>query len=1036
MKFVKERVNVICQELARLSISQKIKITDMQVKNGCYITPAEADASKEPWTSFDTVNDRWYGPDKHYWFRTTITIPESFDGKNLWMRVHAGLDDWDDGRNPQFLLFANGEVIQGMDINHREVLVRENAKAGEKIQLDLQSYTGTLHSEFRLLADLEEHDAKIEEIYYDLIVPMQGLNRMDEDNKTRLDLETALTNTINLLDLRKPYSKEFYASIEEAEKCIQEEIYEKMGGWDEVVATCIGHTHIDVAWLWTIDQVRQKSCRSFATVLKLMEEYPNYHFMSSQPKLYSFVKERHPEVYEKIRQRVKEGRWEPEGGMWVEADCNLTSGESLVRQFLFGKRFFKEEFGVDNKILWLPDVFGYSAAMPQILKKCGIDYFMTTKLAWNEFNKVPYDTMNWEGIDGSEVFTHMITTLGVGQPETSFFTTYNGMLHPDAIMGGWDRYQNKDINNDILISYGYGDGGGGPTRRMLETSKRMEKGIKGVPKVRQAFARTYFDELHEKVKDSKRLPTWIGELYFEFHRGTYTSMARNTRGNRKSEYAMMELELLSVLAENAGKAYPTEELNRMWEMILTNQFHDILPGSSIHEVYEQTKKEYAEIAETSAKLIGERMEALCGTKDESVTVWNTLGHRRNDVVVLGETAAEAMTDGTTVYPVQQTKDGAIVYAENLPSKGYQVLRPTSGAAAETPFAVTEAGEGYTLETPFYTIQIDANGEFTSLFDKENDREVLQSGTTGNELRIYEDKPLQYSAWNLDIFHTEKSWKVEGVRRMEWTENGPVRATLEIEREVMDTVIRQQIHFYAKDRRIDFETYVDWKFAEHVLKVHFPVDVHSDEATFDIQFGNVTRKLHTNTSWDQARFEVCGHKWADISEGSYGVSLMNDCKYGYSMKNRVMTQTLIKSGTEPNLTADQEEHFFTYSLYPHAGTWREAGTEQEALNLNVPAKAVAGAAEKDRMEFLSVDKRDVVLETVKKAEDGDGVIVRLYEVENARTKVTLHCAEAIASAEETDLLENPIEGALGVKENEIELTIKPYEIRTIRIRTAK
>ncbi len=471
-------------------------------------------------------------------------------------------------------------------------------------------------------------------------------------------------------------------------------------------------------------------------------------------------------------------------------------------------------------------------------------------------------------------------------------------------------------------------------------------------------------------------------------------------------------------------------------MILTNQFHDILPGSSIHEVYEQTKKEYAEIAETSAKLIGERMEALCGTKDESVTVWNTLGHRRNDVVVLGETAAEAMTDGTTVYPVQQTKDGAIVYAENLPSKGYQVLRPTSGAAAETPFAVTEAGEGYTLETPFYTIQIDANGEFTSLFDKENDREVLQSGTTGNELRIYEDKPLQYSAWNLDIFHTEKSWKVEGVRRMEWTENGPVRATLEIEREVMDTVIRQQIHFYAKDRRIDFETYVDWKFAEHVLKVHFPVDVHSDEATFDIQFGNVTRKLHTNTSWDQARFEVCGHKWADISEGSYGVSLMNDCKYGYSMKNRVMTQTLIKSGTEPNLTADQEEHFFTYSLYPHAGTWREAGTEQEALNLNVPAKAVAGAAEKDRMEFLSVDKRDVVLETVKKAEDGDGVIVRLYEVENARTKVTLHCAEAIASAEETDLLENPIEDALDVKENEIELTIKPYEIRTIRIRTAK
>ena len=1036
MDFLDKRVGVICNELKKLKVKQVFPLTQWEYKEGSFIYPEDALKDEAAWENFDCKTMHWYGKDRHYWFRTTYTVPEELEGKSIWIRISSQIDEWDDGTNPQFIVFVNGEVYQGIDMNHRECLITRSGKAGETLTIDLQAYTGIMHEEFALRTQIEEIDAEIEKLYYDLWVPLAAFSRMEADDKNRKDIEHVLNETINLLDLRTPYSEDFYRSVREASAYIRKALYEDMAGYEDVIATCIGHTHIDVAWWWTVAQTREKVGRSFATVLKLMDEYPNYKFMSSQPQLYAFLKERYPELYEKAKQRIKEKRWEPEGGMWVEADCNLTSGESLVRQFLFGKRFFKEEFGVDNKILWLPDVFGYSAAMPQILKKCGIDYFMTTKLAWNEFNKVPYDTMNWEGIDGSEVFTHMITTLGVGQPETSFFTTYNGMLHPDAIMGGWDRYQNKDINNDILISYGYGDGGGGPTRRMLETSKRMEKGIKGVPKVRQAFARTYFDELHEKVKDSKRLPTWIGELYFEFHRGTYTSMARNKRGNRKSEYAMMELELLSVLAEKAGKAYPTEELNRMWEMILTNQFHDILPGSSIHEVYEQTKKEYAEIAETSAKLIGERMEALCGTKDESVTVWNTLGHRRNDVVVLGETAAEAMTDGTTVYPVQQTTDGAIVYAENLPSKGYQVLRPTSGAAAETPFAVTEAGEGYTLETPFYTIQIDANGEFTSLFDKENDREVLQSGTTGNELRIYEDKPLQYSAWNLDIFHTEKSWKVEGVRRMEWTENGPVRATLEIEREVMDTVIRQQIHFYAKDRRIDFETYVDWKFAEHVLKVHFPVDVHSDEATFDIQFGNVTRKLHTNTSWDQARFEVCGHKWADISEGSYGVSLMNDCKYGYSMKNRVMTQTLIKSGTEPNLTADQEEHFFTYSLYPHAGTWREAGTEQEALNLNVPAKAVAGAAEKDRMEFLSVDKRDVVLETVKKAEDGDGVIVRLYEVENARTKVTLHCAEAIASAEETDLLENPIEGALGVKENEIELTIKPYEIRTIRIRTAK
>lgn len=666
--------------------------------------------------------------------------------------------------------------------------------------------------------------------------------------------------------------------MEAAEAHIQEAVYEKMGGYEEVIATCIGHTHIDVAWLWTVDQVRQKSCRSFATVLKLMEEYPDYHFMSSQPKLYSFVKERHPEMYQRIKDRVKEGRWEPEGGMWVEADCNLTSGESLVRQFQFGKRFFKEEFGVENKILWLPDVFGYSAALPQIMKKCGIEYFMTTKLAWNEFDKHPYDSFLWEGIDGSRIFTHLITTLGVGQSESSFFTTYNGMLHPDAIMGGWNRYQNKDINNDILVCFGYGDGGGGPTRDM------------------------------------------------------------------------MELELLSVLAEMTGKeapAYPKSELDRMWELILTNQFHDILPGSSIKEVYDQTKKEYADIEKTSGELIDERLASLTDEKEEAITVWNTLGHERNDLVELSAFNGSALTDGVDVYPVQKTADGAVAYVKRIPSKGYVVLRSAEAAPEKETFRIEErpAG-GFCLETPFYEIAINDQGEFTSLFDKENDRQVLQDGKAGNELRIYEDKPLCYSNWNTDIFHQEKSWRVENVRSMEWLENGPVRATLQVERELMGTVIRQKIHFYGEDRRIDFETYVDWKFSEHLLKVHFPVDVHTDEATYDIQFGNLTRKIHENTSWDLAKFEVCGHKWADLSEGDYGVSLMNDCKYGFSMKHRVMTQTLIKSGTEPNPHTDQEEHFFTYSLYPHKGTWKTGGTVREALNLNVKARAVKGAAEKE------------------------------------------------------------------------------------------
>ena len=1028
MKFAKERANVICSQLRNFSTIQKKKITDWKVKEGKFVDVKMAGESELPWKEFDAEKDRWFGPDKHYWFRTETVVPEEFDGKPLWIRIHTGIDHWDDGQNPQFLLFINGEVIQGCDINHREVFVTPCAKAGTSYQIDVQSYTGTLFTEFHFIVDFEEIDPKIQALYYDIQVPLWGLNRMDEDSKIRLDLETELNNTVNLIDLRKVYSKEFYASIDDASAYIKKAIYEDMAGFDDVIATCIGHTHIDVAWLWTVDQVRQKSCRSFATVLKLMDEYPNYKFMSSQPQLYKFVQERHPELYQKIKERVAEGRWEPEGGMWVEADCNLTSGESLIRQFLFGKRFFKEEFGVDNHILWLPDVFGYSAALPQIMKKCGIDYFMTTKLAWNEFNKVPYDTMNWEGIDGSQIFTHLITTLGVGQNVENFFTTYNGMLHPDAIMGGWERYQQKEMNNDILISYGFGDGGGGPTRQMLETSKRMEQGIKGIPKVRQEFSLKYFEELEERVKDNKRLPSWVGELYFEYHRGTYTSMGRNKRSNRKSEFGMMELELFSVLALANGMKYPKEEMEEMWELILRNQFHDILPGSSIREVYEVTKKEYEEIEAKTNQLIEERMKALL-TDEDGITVFNTLGFERNDVVVLGDVKANAVTDGTNVFPVQQTKDGAVAFVKGMPSKGYMSLTACD-QTTKTPFATTENS----IETPFYSVKFDEFGQMTSIYDKENLREVLQTGKLGNELRIYEDKPLSFSAWNTDIFYEEKSWQVNEVTSVQWTEVGPVRATLLIERNVMDTIIRQQVHFYAEDRRIDFDTYVDWKFSEHLLKVHFPVDVHTDEATFDIQFGNLKRKIHTNTSWDVARFETCGHKWADLSEGDYGVSLLNDCKYGHSMKNNVMSLTLIKSGTEPNKTADQEEHYFTYSLYPHAGGWEAAKTVQEAMSLNVPVKAVLKKAAVDKFSYMSVNKENVVLETIKAAEDGDGIMIRLYEVENKRSHVTLNVNDKIVSAIETNMLEeSEAVQNLQVSEHEVSFEIKPYEVKTFRVR---
>ncbi len=1051
MYFIDKRIQVICDQLKLLRIRNSRDLPDWEYKQGLFFRPEEVDADGQPWKKFDCRTMRWYsvydGSDQfegkfegyqgdfhgiqgaHYWFRGTVTIPEEMSGKSVWMKIRTQIEEWDDGKNPQFLIFINGAVVQGADMNHRDILLSRNAVGGECLTVDIQAYTGTLHREFNFLVDLYELDEAVNHLYYDLQVPMWAFPRMDPDSKIRLDLQTVLNNTINLLDMRTPHSEAFDASVRRAQDYITENLYRKMGGHDEIIATCIGHTHIDVAWWWTVAQTREKVVRSFATVLELMEEYPNYKFMSSQPVLYYFLKQRYPELFEKIKARVAEGRWETEGGMWLEADCNLTSGESLVRQFVHGKRFFREEFGQDNKILWLPDVFGYSGALPQIMKKSGIDYFMTTKLAWNQINKIPNDTFIWRGIDGSEVLTHLITTLNIGQdPKQNFFTTYNGLLHPDAIMGGWERYQNKELNNDILISFGYGDGGGGPTRQMLETSRRMEQGIVGIPKVRQETSRTYFEELAQRVKDNPHLETWEGELYFEYHRGTYTSMARNKRANRKSELMMMDLELLGVLAQKQIP-YPASEDTRLWrDIILLNQFHDILPGSSIAEVYEVTKGEYAALASEVHDLIHERLQALAGAGN-GVTVFNTLGFVRDDVVNLGDVKATGLQDETgRVYPVQHTADGAVAYLKGIPAKGYKTLAPVDAEAA-SPFVRTDE---HHLQTPFYSIVLDENGHMVSIFDLENERELVKAGQAANMLRLYEDKPIYFDNWDIDMYYMEKSWPVNDLVSMRWSEDGPVRTTLELEYRCNKSTIWQKIHFYAKSRRIDFETQADWKEHQHLLKAEFPVDIHADEATFEVQFGNVTRKVHTNTSWDKARFESCAQKWMDFSEGNYGVSLLNDCKYGHSVRDGVIGLTLIKCGVEPNPNTDVEMHTLTYALYPHAGTWRGADTVHQAYYLNQPAYARTGGTPGAQFSYASVEPKNVILETVKQAEDGNGTVLRLYECQNSRTKTVLTVPAGVTAAYSTNLLEE-IEEELPVVDGKVSFVVKPYEIKTILLR---
>lgn len=1042
MYFLAEHVNRLARELKGHIVTDTAPIETVMVKEGSFRRPEDAESAPGDWERF-LPDMRWGGRDRHAWFRAEATIPQSFAGMPVAISVHTGEEGWD-ATNPQFLLYVDGDIAQGLDVNHREAVLCEKGESGRTYRIDLDAYSGMRESRPTLHAQLIAFDEKVRKFYYDIAVPLGVIQNLPEDDKVRIDMLLVLNEALNRVDFRSPRSTSFYRSVDRAEAYLEEELYKKMCGHEEVFATCVGHTHIDVAWLWRIAQTREKAARSFSTVLKFMDEYPEYVFMSSQPQLYKYVKEDYPAVYDRIRERVREGRWEPEGSMWVEADCNVASGESLVRQIMFGKRFFAEEFGVDNKILWLPDVFGYSAALPQIMKKSGIDYFMTTKISWNQFNKLPYDTFMWRGLDGSEVLTHFITTRDYEPSPTSWFATYNGDLKPSQVMGAWQRYQQKGLNNDVLISYGHGDGGGGTTREMIENGLRMTRGIPGCPRVRMATARSFFDRLERTVSGNRRLPTWAGELYFELHRGTYTSMGRNKRANRKSELLYGDVETLSSFAMLTGEDYPQERINRGWEGILTNQFHDILPGSSIKEVYDDSRDDYNEIILSGHQLVEKALDAIVsriGIDKMSVVVFNTLGYDRDDIVefdVPTDVAHPCIADSHGhVIPCQiQTSDGkrtGLFIARGVPAKGYRTYalmdRPTESSSDLTV-------NSFKMANAYFELELDEKGTFMSIYDKVNQRQVLKKGERGNRLLAFQDMPANWQNWDIDISYQEKMWEVDRVDKMEVLEDGPVRAGIRIHKTFLDSRIIQDVLIYSDIPRIDFRTYVDWKQSQILLKAAFPVDVHATRATYEVQFGNVERPTHWNTSWDVARFEVCGHRWADLSEGGYGVSLMNDCKYGHDIKNGEMRLTLLKSGIEPNPVADQEEHWFTYSLYPHAGDWKTASTTRTAYSLNVPLQAkVARASEGSlpaALSMIRIDAVNVMLETVKKAESSDDIVVRLYEFENKRVNVTAAFFRELVTVSECDLLENEI-GDVPVEGRTFSFEIRPYEIRTFKLK---
>ena len=789
-----------------------------------------------------------------------------------------------------------------------------------------------------------------------------------------------------------------------------------------------GHAHLDLAWLWPVAETRRKARRTFASVLGLMDRYEDFVFNQSSAQLYRWIEEDDPELFARVQERVEEGRWEPVGGSWVEPDCQIPSGESFVRQLFYGQRYFQDRFGRRSTVAWFPDTFGYSPGIPQLLRGAGISGFFTYKLNWNETNDFPHDLFAWEGIDGTSVITHTFENPG---------TDYNGDIAPHDVLGTWRNFGGKRYHNESLFSFGWGDGGGGPSEKMLENFARL-RDFPAMPRLRMANVDHFFDALPDDA-----LPRWVGELYLELHRGTLTSQARVKKLNREAEHRLQEAEAFATLAAQRGAAYPREKIERLWKTVLLNQFHDILPGSSISEVYRDTHRELENAVAAAGELRDHALLRLAGDSPgpaSSAIVANAALHPRPLTAVLRGTGARAVVtpDGEPL-PTQSIAEGLLVHApgRTVPALGWMSVElqdePPAQGQATSSVHVEEWDDGRSIENEFLRVEIGADGSLRCVYDKEAEREVLQG--RGNRLFAYADKPPNWDAWDVEAGYEAEGVEVPDAESVEVVERGPLRAAVRVERRFRGSRISQTYVLLAGSRRLDFETRVEWHERQVLLRALFPVSVRSHEATFETMYGVVKRPTHRNTSWDEARFEVCAHRFADLSEPGYGVALLNDGKYGHSARDNVLGISLLRGPLYPDPLADEGEHSFTYSLFPHPGDWTGAGVTGEALAINSPLVASLGGTEPAEYGLLETEGLELALGSLKVAEDGRAMVLRLYEPHGARGECTLRFAHRTERVERTTLLEDPGE-PLEVREDAVRFAVRPFEVVTLRVELGK
>lgn len=968
---------------------------------------------------------QWGGTWQSAWFHLSADLPERWRGRELAARLffsgealifdEKGVPEWSlTGQtvmDPHFEKIFYPVPAERIHDGKLELWVEAAANSlfgAEKI-LDINdnsmtyAYPGLVHS---MRVGLFNREAW--ELLYDFKALFSLYRSLPEKDYRRRSLLDVLNRAVDLYgdDPAEAVAARQVLAPELARPAVS----------SAVEVTAVGHGHLDVGWLWPVRETVRKTARTFASQLKLIELYPEYIFGASQPQIYAFVKEHYPELYEKVKAAVKAGRWELQGGMWVEADCNLTSGESLVRQFLHGKNFFMDEFGVDVQTLWLPDVFGYAATLPQITRKALCRYFLTQKISWNQYNRFPYHSFVWEGIDGTEVLTHF-------PPEDS----YNSKCTPEQIRYGQENCTESAVAPMMMSLCGIGDGGGGPSEQHLQMAVRV-RDLEGCPRYRFGTSQEFFQKLEPA---QPRLPRWRGELYLEMHRGTLTTQARTKRNNRKLEQALSQLEFTASCLPL--DEYPVRELDALWKTLLLNQFHDILPGSSIREVYETTEKEHADALAKTARLLAERLPRLGAPDPESILAVNSLPYSGSAVVAVpADWEAVRGPDGGVTQVQHSGEDARAVV--RLPASSVCTLRKASAAKLHegTEVAAVADGGGVTLENPLVRYEFNSAGELIRANDKDAGRETIVPGSKGNVFRLVYDAPVTYDAWDVDpvIVGEAKSWRVENAK-IAGLFSGPAEAGFTLTLTIGDSSVTQKIVLRADSKRLDFITRADWYQRHRLLQVCFPADVFADRFSCEIQYGVLSRPLNANTSWEKAKYEVPGQRFADLSEPDYGVALLNDCKYGYSAFPGELRLSLLRSPEWPDPQADQGEQDFTFSYLPHKGALADSPVMAEAAWLNRPPLLLAGHSAVRKAPFR-LEGAHVALEVVKKAEKGDFHVLRLVETAGRRSRCRLFTELPQRLLAETDLLEWGRGAEMEFPPDGVELTLKPYEIRTYRV----